>query len=129
MRDLESLRILCTSKPFVKETYPFDNVTLVFKVMDKMFALCNIHDHPLEINLKCEPELSELLQTKHKAIRPGYHMNKRHWITLTLDGSVPEHEIRFLIDLSYELVVKKLSKARQLQVLASNGSKSQRSNK
>ncbi len=119
---LESLRTLCTSKPFVKEDYPFDKVTLVFKVMNKMFALCNIKDNPPKVNLKCEPELSELLQKKYASIKPGYHMNKRHWITLTLDGSVPDHEVIFLIDLSYELVVKKLSKAEQLQIL-SNTSK------
>lgn len=108
---------MCCSKPFIKETYPFDQVTLVFKVMNKMFALCNIYDDPLEVNLKCEPELSELLQEKYTSIKPGYHMNKRHWITITLDGSVPYHEVRFLIDLSYDLVVKKLSKAQQTKIV------------
>lgn len=115
---LESLRSFCCAKAFVKEAYPFDHVTLVFKVMDKMFALCNVNDEPLEINLKCEPELSELLQQKYASIKPGYHMNKRHWITLTLDRTVPEPEVLFLIDLSYELVVKKLSKTQQHRVLS-----------
>jgi predicted DNA-binding protein (MmcQ/YjbR family) len=118
INSLESLRSYCCAKAFVKETYPFDHVTLVFKVMDKMFALCNVNDEPLEINLKCEPELSELLQQKYASIKPGYHMNKRHWITLTLDGTVPEHEVLFLIDLSYDLVVKKLSKTQQYRVLS-----------
>jgi predicted DNA-binding protein (MmcQ/YjbR family) len=115
---LSSLKNYCVSKPWVKETYPFDQATLVFKVMDKMFALCNVNDQPLEVNLKCEPELSELLQQKYASIKPGYHMNKRHWITLSLDGTVPEPEVLFLIDLSYELVVKKLSKTLQHRVLS-----------
>jgi predicted DNA-binding protein (MmcQ/YjbR family) len=84
--------------------------------MNKIFALCNVYDSPLEVNLKCEPELSELLQKKYHAIKPGYHMNKRHWITVTLDNSLPEHEVHFLIDLSYELVIKKLNKAEQKQI-------------
>jgi predicted DNA-binding protein (MmcQ/YjbR family) len=113
----DQLRNYCTSKPFVKETYPFDAVTLVFKVMGKMFALCNVNDNPLEVNLKCEPELSELLREKYDAIKPGYHMNKRHWITITLDSSIPDHDVCFLIDLSYELVIKKLSKAEQKQII------------
>jgi predicted DNA-binding protein (MmcQ/YjbR family) len=113
MWTLETLRSYCTAKTAVKETYPFDHVTLVFRVMNKMFALCNVNDHPLSVNLKCEPELSELLQEKYTAVKPGYHMNKRHWITLTLDDSVPDHEVSYLIDLSYKLVVKKLSKSEQ----------------
>jgi predicted DNA-binding protein (MmcQ/YjbR family) len=116
INSLEHLRNYCAAKPLVKETYPFDQTTLVFKVMNKMFALCNVHDNPLEVNLKCEPELSELLRVKYTAIKPGYHMNKRHWITLTLDGSIPKHEVQFLIDLSYELVVKRLNKAEQKQI-------------
>ena len=118
MWTLEQLRSYCTSKLFVKETYPFDHVTLVFKVMNKLFALCNINSFPLELNLKCESELSELLQAKYPAITPGYHMNKRHWITLKLDDSIPDSEVCYLIDLSYELVTKRLSKAEKKRLVS-----------
>lgn len=109
--DLESLRAYCLAKKGAVEDFPFDFNTLVFKVQGKMFALCNVTRKPLQVNLKCEPELAELLRTKYEAITPGYHMHKRHWNTLRLDDSVPDKEVRYLIDLSYELVVKKLKKA------------------
>lgn len=110
MKKLEPLRAYCLAKPFSYEDFPFDHVTLTFRVKGKMFALCNINDEPLELNLKCDPELSELLREKYDAVKPGWHMNKRHWNTVTLDGSIPESEVLELIDMSYELVVKTLSK-------------------
>ncbi len=110
MKRLEHLRRYCLEKPGAYEDFPFDNVTLTFRVKEKMFALCNVNDSPLELNLKCAPELSELLREKYDAVKPGWHMNKRHWNTITLDGSMPEHEVLELIDMSYELVVKMLSK-------------------
>lgn len=76
MKTLEHLRTYSLSKPGTYENFPFDNVTLTFRVKGKMFALCNIHDEPLEVNLKCDPELSELLREKYEAIKPGWHMNK-----------------------------------------------------
>lgn len=111
MKTLEQLRHYCQQKPGAYENFPFDNVTLTFRVKGKMFALCNVNDAPLEVNLKCDPELSELLRQHYEAIKPGWHMNKRHWNTVTLDGSIPEDEIKELIDMSYELVVKKLPKS------------------
>jgi predicted DNA-binding protein (MmcQ/YjbR family) len=119
MWTLEHLRRHCVAKTAVTEAYPFDQQTLVFKVKNKMFMLCDINQSPLAINLKCEPELSELLRQKYTAVKPGYHMNKRHWITVTLDDSLPHHEVQYLIDLSYSLVVKKLSQAEQKLLLHS----------
>jgi predicted DNA-binding protein (MmcQ/YjbR family) len=111
VNNLEELRAYCLAKPGAKETFPFDQETLVFKVLNKMFALCNIHGQPLRVNLKCEPELAVLLRQKYAAIETGYHMNKRHWNTVSLDGSIANEIIRELIDRSYELVVKSLKKA------------------
>ena len=111
MKTLEHLRAYCLQKPGAYEDFPFDNVTLTFRVKGKMFALCNVNEHPPEVNLKCDPELSELLREKYDAVNPGWHMNKRHWNTLTLDGTIPDNEVLELIDLSYELVVKTLSKS------------------
>jgi predicted DNA-binding protein (MmcQ/YjbR family) len=113
VKTLESLRHYCLDKSGAYEDFPFDHVTLTFRVKGKMFALCNINDEPLELNLKCDPELSELLREKYDAVKPGWHMNKRHWNTATLDGSLPDDEVLELIDVSYELVVKTLSKSQR----------------
>ena len=115
--NLEELRAICSAKPGVSEDFPFGPDTLVFKVAGKLFALCRLKNDPLSINLKCEPELAELLRHKYDAVTPGYHMNKRHWNTVVLDGSVPGREVLELIDLSYSLVVKGLKKSEREQVL------------
>ncbi len=101
------------AKPGAQETLPFGPDTLVYKVGGKMFALCSPDDIPATINLKCDPERSLVLQDEHAAIIPGYHMNKRHWITVTLDGTVPDTLVRELIDHSYQLVVAGLPKGWQ----------------
>ncbi len=111
IKTLEHLRSYCAKKAGAKETFPFDNKTLVFKVMNKMFALCNIESEELRVNLKCKPEFAELLREKYHSISPGYHMNKKHWNTVTIDGSIPNDELLYLIDHSYELVVKNMKKA------------------
>jgi predicted DNA-binding protein (MmcQ/YjbR family) len=111
MKTLEHLRHYCLEKPGVIENFPFDNVTLTFRVKGKMFALCGVKDNPLEVNLKCDPELSELLRKKYDAVKPGWHMNKKHWNTVTLDGTITDTELEELIDMSYELVVKTLKKS------------------
>ena len=111
MTDLETLTNYLLAKPGAVEERPFGPETMVFKVMGKMFALTTPTDDPLRVNLKCDPFLAELLREKYAAVLPGYHMNKRHWNTLVLDGSVPEDEIREMIDASYALVVKGLKKA------------------
>jgi len=93
------------SKPGAAETTPFGPDTLVYKVGGKMFALTSPDDFPSAVNLKCDPERALELRDTYRAITPGYHMNKRHWNTLILDGSVPVTLVRELIDHSYHLVV------------------------
>jgi len=112
----DTLRTYLLSKPGAREDFPFDATTLVTKVSDKMFALVGINEEPLRVNLKCDPLKAELLREQYPAVRPGYHMNKRHWNTVVLDGSIADDEIRAMIDESYALVVKGLPKARQPHV-------------
>jgi len=94
-------------KPGATEEFPFGPSTMVFKVRGKMFALIAIQDTPLRINLKCDPELALHLRAAYPAVQPGYHMNKKHWNTITLDGLLPDEEILTMIDESYDLVSKK----------------------
>jgi len=109
---LESIRKYCLGKEGkITEEFPFDEETLVFKVGGKMFLLTNIDGHPLSVNLKCEPALAMELRERHAAVQPGYHMNKKHWNTIILDGSIPDREVRKMVDMSYELVVRTLRKA------------------
>ena len=112
--DREQLRAYCNAKKGVEETFPFDDVTLVFKVMGKMFALTSLDtplDEPARVNLKCDPTLAIMLRETYPAVLPGYHMNKRHWNTVVLDGTIPPDEIEEMIDNSYDLVVRGLKKA------------------
>jgi predicted DNA-binding protein (MmcQ/YjbR family) len=106
--DLDKIRSYCLKKKGVTESLPFDEVTPVYKVIGKIFLLSNLTP-PVSINLKCDPELAVELREKYDAVAPGYHMNKLHWNTVILDGSIPDKYIYELIDLSYELIVKKLS--------------------
>ena len=99
------------SKNGTTSGYPFDKTTLVFKVMNKMFALIAEDKNPLHINLKCDPEEAQVLRGMHQSIIPGYHMNKEHWNTVILDGSLPDELIYKMIDDSYNLVVKGLKKS------------------
>ena len=105
--NIEDFRAYCLAKPGTSESLPFDNQTLVFKVADKMFALTDV-DFFTSINLKCDPEQAELLREQHEAVRPGYHMNKKHWNTILMDGSVSDPLIKQWTDDSYDLVVSKL---------------------
>ena len=91
--------------------------------MGKMFALTSLEKLPLSINLKCDPERALALRETYAAVQPGYHMSKKHWNTVVLDGSIPDQEVRELIDHSYELVVKGLKKAdrAKLEVLNNTG--------
>lgn len=112
--DRHELRAYCNSKIAAEETFPFDETTLVFKVMGKMFALMGTdipEDQPQTVNLKCDPTLAQILRETYSAVIPGYHMNKKHWNTVILDGTVPDDEIIEMIDHSYDLVVKGLKKA------------------
>ncbi len=107
---LAGLRAYCCAKPAVVETFPFGEETLVFKVLGKMFALTNITAPELSVNLKCDPDWSLILREHYAAVKPGYHMNKRHWNTVLLDGSIPDDEVWEMVDHSYRLVVKGLKK-------------------
>ena len=102
------LRDLCLARPGSAETFPFGPETSVFKVAGKMFALARLAESPLRVSLKCEPALAEQLRATHTAVLPGYHLNKRHWNTVILDGSMPEQTIRDMIEDSYDLVVSEL---------------------
>jgi predicted DNA-binding protein (MmcQ/YjbR family) len=104
---IESFREYCMAKKGVTEEFPFDEITLVFKVMGKMFALADV-DFFESINLKCDPERAAELREKYSGIAPGYHMNKKHWNTVKMDGSVPDNLVQELIDHSYTLVINKL---------------------
>lgn len=91
--------------------YPFGPEVAVFKVAGKMFALMALKEEPLQISLKCDPAEADFFRTLYEAVKPGYHLNKKHWNTITLDGSVPEGLLLKMIGASYALVVKRLSKA------------------
>ena len=99
------------SKPEAVEEYPFGPDVMVMKVQQKVFALCLVRDGQNAINLKCDPEEARQLRDIFSAVSAGYHMNKRHWNTILLDGSLPMGEIERMIDNSYGLVVKGLKKA------------------
>lgn len=111
--DFETLRAYLSAKPGAVADFPFDQVTLVFKVGEKIFALVATDEDPLRINLKCDPEKAEILRDCFSSVLPGYHMNKRHWNTVVLDGSIPDEDVLVMIDDSYELVVQGLPKARR----------------
>jgi predicted DNA-binding protein (MmcQ/YjbR family) len=112
--DLKEFKNYCLSKKGVKETFPFDDETLVLKLSSKMFALTNINNPVLEISLKCDPLMAQDLRREYESIKPGYHLNKTHWNTIRVDGSIPEDKLLFLIDLSYDLVFKGLKKSEKL---------------
>jgi predicted DNA-binding protein (MmcQ/YjbR family) len=107
--DLEFLRKYCLAKKGVTDEFPFDEDTLVFKVMNKMFLLTDIN-LPISINLKCSPEKALELRESYEEIQPGYHMNKTHWNTVRIDGTLKDKFILELIDDSYTLVVSGLTK-------------------
>ena len=111
--DAAALRRRCLSLPGSTETFPFGPETSVFKVADKMFALSRLAGDPLQISLKCEPALADRLRDAHPAVRPGYHLNKRHWNTVTIDGSIADQLVEDMIEDSYDLVVSQLSQSRQ----------------
>jgi predicted DNA-binding protein (MmcQ/YjbR family) len=103
----------CAGQPGAVEDYPFGDGVAVFKVGGKMFALVPLAEDPGSVSLKCDPYRAVWLRRRYAAITGGYHLNKRHWNTVELDGSVPEDEILDLIHHSWELVVARLPKARR----------------
>lgn len=117
--NVEDIRDYALSFPYVEESFPFDETALVMKVKGKMFLLFDIESKPLWVNLKCEPDRALELREHYSFVMPGYHMNKRHWNTIEVTDSVPDHLIREWIEQSYLLVVKGLKKEDRLMVLAS----------
>lgn len=114
--NIEEFREYCLFKKYVTECFPFDEVTLVFKVANKMFALSGLEHHPSTVNLKCNPEKSIELRAEYPEIIAGFHMSKKHWNTITIEGNIPNKMIVELIDHSYDLVVKGMTKRRQKEL-------------
>ena len=104
---IDQLREYALGKPDTEETLPFGPDVLVMKVLGKVFLLISLDTVPVQFNAKCDPERAIELREQYASILPGYHMNKQHWNTIILDGSVPMKLVRELIDHSYELVTKK----------------------
>jgi predicted DNA-binding protein (MmcQ/YjbR family) len=107
---------VCSARPGAVEDYPFGDEVAVFKVAGRMFALVPLGETPGSISLKCDPGLAIALRGRYAGITPGYHLSKRHWNTVTLDGSVPDEEVLELIEHSYDLVVARLTKAQRDQL-------------
>ena len=107
------LRDPCLSFAGAEETFPFGPETSVFKVAGKMFALSQLGAGSLRVSLKCEPDLTQALRGAHATVIPGYHLNKRHWNTVIIDGSLPDETVHDVIEDSYDLVVSKLPRARR----------------
>ena len=102
--DLEQLRDYTLGLADVEETLPFGPNTLVYKVLGKMFLLVGMDNHPLQFNVKCDPDLALELREEFAAVIPGYHMNKKHWNTVIVDGSIPSKQLLSFVDHSYKLV-------------------------
>jgi predicted DNA-binding protein (MmcQ/YjbR family) len=109
----EQLRDYCLSLLGTDEQFPFGPETSVFKVAGKIFALSRLSQHPLRVSLKCDPSLAEELRKAHPTVIPGYHLNKRHWNTVIIDGSLSDEIISDMIEDSYDLIVSKLPRAQQ----------------
>jgi predicted DNA-binding protein (MmcQ/YjbR family) len=108
--DAVELRQWCLAQNGAVEEFPFGPEHSVFKVGGKLFAISALDRSPLEVSVKCEPDLALQLRASYREIRPGYHLNKRHWNTVTVDGSLPDQLIRDLVEDSYDLVVSALPK-------------------
>ena len=115
--DLESFREYCLRKPGATEDMPFGEDVLVFRVGGKMFALAPLDEVPATANLKCDPDFALELRDRYEQVRPGYHMNKKHWNTVEIDSEIPDAELRRMIDHSYELVMQTLPKVGREQLL------------
>jgi predicted DNA-binding protein (MmcQ/YjbR family) len=113
--NVEDVRQICIARKGVTEGFPFDDLTLVLKVGGKIFALLNLDKNP-SVNLKCDPERAVDLREHFDAILPGYHMNKQHWNTVLLDGSLPEKLVVEMIGHSYDLVYSSLPRKAKAEV-------------
>lgn len=106
--NVETLREYCLSKKAVTEDFPFGEDTLVFRVMNKIFLLVSLSSNPLQFNAKCDPDKAIELREQYDAVQPGYHMNKKHWNTIIMDGSLSNALLKEMIDDSYDLIVQSL---------------------
>ena len=102
--NIEDIREYALSKPGVEEGFPFGETTLVFKIKGKMFLLLSLDASPVSFNVKCDPDRASELRETYSCIRPGYHMNKKHWNTITVDGTLNKKALWEHIDHSYDLV-------------------------
>lgn len=114
--NIEELREYCLSRPGATEDFPFDETTLAFKVGGKIFALTSLDAQPLTVNLKCDPEWAVTLREQFSEVQPGYHMNKKHWNTVVLEGNVKISDVKAWVDHSYDLVLRSLPKATRQSV-------------
>mgnify|MGYP001827284698 CR=1 FL=1 len=114
--NIEEFRAYCLSKKLVTESFPFDETTLVFKVADKMFALTGLDRQPTQVNLKCDPEKAIQLREAYEDVIEGFHMSKKHWNTITIEGRISNDLIVELINHSYDLVVKGMTKKKQREL-------------
>lgn len=104
--NVEELRDYAIAKPDTEEGFPFGESTLVFKVKGKIFLLVALEADPLQFNAKCDPERAQELREQYEAVQPGYHMNKKHWNTVIVDGTLNNKQLKELVDHSYNLVAK-----------------------
>ncbi len=111
--DIDQLRAYCLSKKATSEDFPFDETTLCFRVAGKIFAITDIAEERLMVNLKCEPVYALELRERYSEVQPGWHMNKKHWNTVDFEGSLSSQLLKALVDHSYEQVVKTLSRSRR----------------
>ena len=116
---VDAFRDYCLRKAGVTESSPFGPEHAVFKVGGKMFALLAFEEVPPTANLKCDPDLALELRDRYEEVRPGYHMNKKHWNTVQIAGAIPQAELTRMIDHSYELVVKSLPKSQRERLASS----------
>lgn len=105
--NVEELRSYALSLGDVTEGFPFGDDTMVFKVMNKMFLLVSLSSDKLQFNVKCDPEYAMELREKYHCILPGYHMNKKHWNTVIVDGTLSNQQLKQFISQSYQLICKK----------------------
>lgn len=114
--DYDALCNYLIAKPGARRDMPFGPDALVFKVLDKMFALVAWQADPLTVSLKADPVDALILRKQYEAVKPGYHLHKKHWNTVTIDGSIPDEELRLMMDESYTLVVQGMTRADQAKL-------------
>jgi predicted DNA-binding protein (MmcQ/YjbR family) len=115
--NVEDFRHYCLTKPGTSEDLPFDDVTLTFKVGSKIFAITGLDNEVFEVNLKCDPDLAIQLREKYEGVRPGFHMNKKHWNTVNFESAISDTDLLKMVDHSYDLVFQGLPKKIRQEIL------------